>query len=36
LPLVKQAIALGQAQEVGEIQPVYLRDKVTWKKLPGK
>lgn len=36
LPLVKQAIALGQAQEVDEIQPVYLRDKVTWKKLPGK
>jgi tRNA threonylcarbamoyladenosine biosynthesis protein TsaB len=36
LPLVKQGIERGQAQEVGEIQPVYLRDKVTWKKLPGK
>ncbi|MFT6896595.1 MAG: tRNA threonylcarbamoyladenosine biosynthesis protein TsaB [Paraglaciecola sp.] len=36
LPLVKQCIERGQAQEAGEIQPVYLRDKVTWKKLPGK
>ncbi|MFQ3198848.1 MAG: tRNA threonylcarbamoyladenosine biosynthesis protein TsaB [Paraglaciecola sp.] len=36
LPLVKQSIERGQTQEAGEIQPVYLRDKVTWKKLPGK
>lgn len=26
----------GEAVAVDEIQPVYLRDKVTWKKLPGR
>jgi len=36
LPLAKDLIANGYATAVEEIQPVYLRDKVTWKKLPGK
>jgi tRNA threonylcarbamoyladenosine biosynthesis protein TsaB len=36
LPLAKALIANGQAVEVESIQPVYLRDKVTWKKLPGR
>lgn len=36
LPLAKQAIQKGLAVEVEDIQPVYLRDKVTWKKLPGR
>lgn len=36
LPLAKSLIADGLAVEVEEIQPVYLRDKVTWKKLPGR
>jgi tRNA threonylcarbamoyladenosine biosynthesis protein TsaB len=36
LPLAKRAIANGEACEVEQIQPVYLRDKVTWKKLPGR
>lgn len=36
LPLAKSLIANGQAVEVEDIQPVYLRDKVTWKKLPGR
>jgi tRNA threonylcarbamoyladenosine biosynthesis protein TsaB len=36
LPLAKALIADGQAVEVEDIKPVYLRDKVTWKKLPGR
>jgi tRNA threonylcarbamoyladenosine biosynthesis protein TsaB len=36
LPLAKALIAGGHAVEVEDIQPVYLRDKVTWKKLPGR
>lgn len=36
LPLAKASIAVGQAVEVEDIKPVYLRDKVTWKKLPGR
>jgi tRNA threonylcarbamoyladenosine biosynthesis protein TsaB len=36
LPLAKVLIAAGHAVEVEDIQPVYLRDKVTWKKLPGR
>ena len=36
LPLAKALIADGGAVEVEDIQPVYLRDKVTWKKLPGR
>jgi tRNA threonylcarbamoyladenosine biosynthesis protein TsaB len=36
LPIAKALIADGQAVTVDDIQPVYLRDKVTWKKLPGR
>lgn len=36
LPLAKHLIKNGYATDVEEIRPVYLRDKVTWKKLPGK
>ena len=36
LPLLKQAIANGEAKDIEQIKPVYLRDKVTWKKLPGR
>jgi tRNA threonylcarbamoyladenosine biosynthesis protein TsaB len=36
LPLAKALIADGNAVEVENIQPIYLRDKVTWKKLPGR
>jgi tRNA threonylcarbamoyladenosine biosynthesis protein TsaB len=36
LPLAKQAFANGEACAAQEVKPVYLRDKVTWKKLPGK
>jgi tRNA threonylcarbamoyladenosine biosynthesis protein TsaB len=36
LPLAKSLIANGHAVDVDDIQPVYLRDKVTWKKLPGR
>ena len=36
LPLAVQAINDGLAVEVEAVQPVYLRDKVTWKKLPGR
>lgn len=36
LPLARQAMKLGQALAVEQVEPVYLRDKVTWKKLPGR
>ncbi len=36
LPLAKLAISHNMATSVDEIEPVYLRDKVTWKKLPGR
>jgi tRNA threonylcarbamoyladenosine biosynthesis protein TsaB len=36
LPLAKQLIEQGLVQHAEDIQPVYLRDKVTWKKLPGR
>lgn len=36
LALAKHLIKNGYANDVEEIEPVYLRDKVTWKKLPGK
>lgn len=36
LVLAKHLIKNGYASDVEEIEPVYLRDKVTWKKLPGK
>jgi len=36
LSLGEQQFALGDVSEAEHIEPVYLRDKVTWKKLPGR
>lgn len=36
LPLAQHAWCNNQFVEVDAVQPVYLRDKVTWKKLPGR
>lgn len=36
LPLAISAFENGEAKEAAEIEPKYLRDKVTWKKLPGR
>tara|TARA_R110000772_G_scaffold41760_15_gene97190 strand:+ start:1937 stop:2644 length:708 start_codon:yes stop_codon:yes gene_type:complete len=36
LALVEAGVQQGHAKEVEQIEPVYLRDKVTWKKLPGR
>lgn len=36
LPLAEQQIAKGQSQTAFEIEPVYLRNEVTWQKLPHK
>lgn len=36
LPMAKQQIAEGNIFKASEIEPTYLRDKVTWKKLPGR
>ncbi|MCC2616264.1 tRNA (adenosine(37)-N6)-threonylcarbamoyltransferase complex dimerization subunit type 1 TsaB [Aestuariibacter halophilus] len=36
LPFANAALAAGQGAMARDIQPVYLRDKVTWKKLPGR
>lgn len=36
LSLAKQEIAKGNIKSVDEIEPVYLRNEVTWKKLPHK
>ena len=36
LELAKIAIAQGKVQQAMEIEPVYLRNEVTWKKLPHK
>ena len=36
LPAVVRAYEAGQAVPVEDAQPVYLRDTVTWKKLPGR
>ena len=36
LSLAKHAIQNGLVSDVEDITPVYLRDKVTWKKLPGR
>jgi tRNA threonylcarbamoyladenosine biosynthesis protein TsaB len=36
LPLALAELNAGQAKSVMEIEPVYLRDTVTWKKLPGR
>ncbi|MGN5182586.1 tRNA (adenosine(37)-N6)-threonylcarbamoyltransferase complex dimerization subunit type 1 TsaB [Aeromonas veronii] len=36
LPLARAAWLAGEAVPVEKATPVYLRDKVTWKKLPGR
>lgn len=36
LVLGQQCFASGDVADVENIEPVYLRDKVTWKKLPGR
>jgi tRNA threonylcarbamoyladenosine biosynthesis protein TsaB len=36
LLLAGRAVSNGEAVPVEQAQPTYLRDKVTWKKLPGK
>ncbi|WP_349917662.1 tRNA (adenosine(37)-N6)-threonylcarbamoyltransferase complex dimerization subunit type 1 TsaB [Aeromonas veronii] len=36
LPLARRAWLEGEAVPVEQATPVYLRDKVTWKKLPGR
>ncbi|PJG60276.1 tRNA (adenosine(37)-N6)-threonylcarbamoyltransferase complex dimerization subunit type 1 TsaB [Aeromonas cavernicola] len=36
LPLARTAWLAGEAVPVEQAMPVYLRDKVTWKKLPGR
>jgi putative M22-like peptidase len=36
LALAEQEIAKGNVKLVDEIEPVYLRNEVTWKKLPHK
>lgn len=36
LPLAHALFIQGKAQTAEQIQPVYLRDTVTWKKLPGR
>lgn len=36
LPLARHSIDSGLAVDAENINPVYLRDKVTWKKLPGR
>ncbi|MFQ3249980.1 MAG: tRNA threonylcarbamoyladenosine biosynthesis protein TsaB [Glaciecola sp.] len=36
LPIAVQALKAGKTISVDDIAPVYLRDKVTWKKLPGR
>lgn len=36
LPLAKRAYTEKNLVSVEAIEPVYLRDKVTWKKLPGR
>ena len=36
LPLAYQAFSAGKAVPVEQAEPVYLRNEVTWKKLPGR
>lgn len=36
LPLAQSLFAQGLAKNAEHIQPVYIRDTVTWKKLPGR
>ncbi|MBE2897880.1 tRNA (adenosine(37)-N6)-threonylcarbamoyltransferase complex dimerization subunit type 1 TsaB [Pasteurellaceae bacterium 20609_3] len=36
LPLAQAAFKQGQVQDALAIEPVYIRNQVTWKKLPGR
>lgn len=36
LKLAQDAYGKGEVSEAVNVEPVYLRDKVTWKKLPGR
>ncbi len=36
LPYAKSMIAQNQVLSADKVQPVYVRDEVTWKKLPGR
>ena len=36
LPLAEQLANKGDVHVASDVKPVYLRDKVTWKKLPGR
>ena len=36
LPIARKAFKDGHTISVDDISPIYLRDKVTWKKLPGR
>jgi tRNA threonylcarbamoyladenosine biosynthesis protein TsaB len=36
LPAALRLITAGQALPIEDVQPEYVRDKVTWKKLPGR
>lgn len=36
LPFASQKLNSGEVTNIMELEPVYLRDKVTWKKLPGR
>lgn len=36
LPLAAQQLAAGKGCAAEAVEPVYLRDQVTWKKLPGR
>jgi len=36
LPIAEAEFAESGGQSVNDIEPTYLRDKVTWKKLPGR
>ncbi|MGL4746289.1 MAG: tRNA (adenosine(37)-N6)-threonylcarbamoyltransferase complex dimerization subunit type 1 TsaB, partial [Shewanella sp.] len=36
LTLAEVGIKAGLTTSVDELEPVYLRDTVTWKKLPGR
>ncbi len=34
LPLALEKLARGETQSAGEVQPVYVRDEINWKKIP--
>ncbi|EAQ0309940.1 tRNA (adenosine(37)-N6)-threonylcarbamoyltransferase complex dimerization subunit type 1 TsaB, partial [Salmonella enterica] len=36
LPIASQKLAAGETVAVEHAEPVYLRNEVAWKKLPGK